>query len=252
MNNPTLCIDVAKNKSVARAFLPGNQSFSKPFTFKHTLTDINQTSTILEQLKTKTGTIPDIVLEATGSYSKPLVRYFHSSGYQVVQLNPLQTGIQKRRSLRKIKTDPIDTSRIASVYYLEDCSFYEPSNDKFDALRKLSRHYYSLNESYTEVLQKYLSVLDLIFPNLRSVFYSLHSKTVLTLLDTFPSITEIIRAPKQAVIDILRLSTRSMQWCEDKYVLLIAAAKEALYDDSSQLTQSYILKTYISLIRHFS
>lgn len=87
---------------------------------------------------------------------------------------------------------------------------------------------------------------------IRSVFYSLHSKTVLTLLDTFPSIPEIIKATKQAVIDILRLSTRSMQWCEDKYVLLIAAAKEALYDDSSQLTQSYILKTYISLIRHFN
>lgn len=252
MNNATLCIDVAKNKSVARAFLPGNHPFCKPFTFNHTQTDIAKTSELLDELKSKAGSTPDIVLEATGSYSKPLVRHFYSSGYNVVQLNPLQTGLQKRRSLRKIKTDPIDTSRIASVYYLEDCALYDPLGDKFEELRTFAWHYYSINESYTEILQKYLSILDVIFPNFNTVFYSSYSKTSLVLLDTYPSIPDILNAPKDDIISILKLSRRSLDWCEDKYLLLIAAAKEALYDDSSQLSQSFVLKTYISLIRHFN
>lgn len=252
MNNATLCIDVAKDKSVARAFLPGNQPFSKPFTFKHTLSGISKTSHILDSLENETGNPPDIVLEATGCYSKPLVHYFHAANYNVIQLNPLQTGLQKRRSLRKIKTDPIDTSRIASVYYLDNHAFYSPNQDTIDAIRKLSRHYYSISDSYTEVLQRYLSVIDTIFPNLHTVFHKLYSKTALALLDTYPSIPSLLAASKSDILDILRISRQSAQWCEDKYLLLIAAAKDALYDDSSQDVQSFILKTYISLMRKFT
>ncbi len=53
-------------------------------------------------------------MEATGNYSSPLQLFFSNSGYQVIELIPIPTHKQKKNSIRKVKTDPIDTNRITA------------------------------------------------------------------------------------------------------------------------------------------
>ena len=43
----------------------------------------------LKDIESKTGCRPDIVMEATGHYHLPLVRFLEERGYLVIVLNPL-------------------------------------------------------------------------------------------------------------------------------------------------------------------
>lgn len=49
--------------------------------------------------------------------SKSVTSYFMNHGYDVVVLNPLQTHEFKKKTIHKVKTDPVDTNKIAKVYY---------------------------------------------------------------------------------------------------------------------------------------
>ena len=150
MYQPTLCIDVSKSKSYASAFLSPNNPVSKPFSFSHTEDGMKQVKVVLNQIQTDTSVKPTIVLEATGNYSKSLVLYFQTIGYDVVVLNPLTTSTQKRKSMRKVKTDPIDTYRIAQVYYMNQYSPDISIDEKYEELRNLCRQWDGFNILYTE------------------------------------------------------------------------------------------------------
>lgn len=92
-------------------------------------------------MENKTGACPSVVLEATGNYSKPIASYFMNHGYDVVILNPLQAHELKKTTIRKVKTDPVDTNRIAKVYYLNDFISTTLPHSLAINLRNLCRHY---------------------------------------------------------------------------------------------------------------
>ena len=113
MYKPVLSIDVSKSKSFAAAFLNYQEPYLKPFSFNHSKDDAGLLVRHLQNLEIKAGVKREVVLEATGNYSKPISGFFEKSGYNVVVLNPLQTHHQKAKSIRKVKTDSIDAARIA-------------------------------------------------------------------------------------------------------------------------------------------
>lgn len=117
---PILSIDVSKSKSVAAVFKRYQVSLTKPFSFSHSPGDLSRLTDQLSKLENETGKRPHVVMEATGNYSKPITAFFQDAGYKVIVLNPLQTHAEKKKSVCKIKTDPIDANRIAQVYYLNE------------------------------------------------------------------------------------------------------------------------------------
>lgn len=139
MNNPALCIDVSKSSSYASGFISPNRPYSKPFSFPHSPDGMKYIDSFLTELEDATGKKPDVVLEATANYSKSITQYFQLQGYRVIVLNPLQTSAQKRKSMRKIKTDPIDTYRIAQVYYMNNFTPQTIMENNIEELRNLSR-----------------------------------------------------------------------------------------------------------------
>ncbi len=112
MYKPVLSIDVSKSKSVAAAFISYEEPLSKAFSFTHSPKGTALLLKHLQELERKTGIKPDVTLEATGNYSKPIIDFFQRSGYNVVVLNPIMTHLQKAKSVRKIKTDPVDASEL--------------------------------------------------------------------------------------------------------------------------------------------
>ena len=252
MNNPSLCIDVSKSSSFANPFLALNQPISKPFSFSNDATGVATAIGSLELLESNTHQRPDVVLEATGNYSIPLVNSFHNAGYNVVVLNPLETSLQKRKSIRKVKTDPRDTYRIAKVYYMNEYDYYHPIPDEIMELRHLSRQLASLDNSFVEIKQKFLSTLDLIFPGYCKIFYNPCCKTSLKLLSYYPSPDQILSAEPSLLFSLLKASNKSDQWCFDKQDLLVSKAKESLTLQSAQGSLDVCVRTYIRIIDMFS
>lgn len=105
---PVLSVDVSKEKSVAGAFLDLNCPLGKPQVFQHSRKELLKLSAYLKELEQSYLVNPQVVMEATGNYSKPLAEFFHSEGFEVFVLNPLTTHQVKKKTIRKIKTDPVD------------------------------------------------------------------------------------------------------------------------------------------------
>lgn len=251
MYQPTLCIDVSKSKSYASAFRSPGNPFSKPFCFTHTEDGMKQVKVVLDQIQADTNLKPSIVLEATGNYSKSLVHYFQAIGYDVIVLNPLITSTQKRKSMRKIKTDPIDTYRIAQVYYMNPYSPNISINEKYEELRNLCRQWDGLNILYTETQLRFQSILDLVLPNLDRVFRDLCSPTCIELVSNYPTYSSILEAGMDNIMSILKVSKQSKEWCCKKAELLFSFAKESLPYDKAQQSNLQVLKSYITILKTF-
>ncbi|WP_425800822.1 IS110 family transposase [Desulfitobacterium sp. Sab5] len=245
---PVLSIDVSKSKSVALIFKRYQEPLSKPFSFLHSPRDMSRLTEKLITLEFETGKRPHVVMEATGNYSKPIMAYFQDAGYKVVVLNPLQTHAEKKKSVRKIKTDPIDANRIAQVYYLNEFTVAKPVEDHILELQNLCRQYDGFNTLYTETQLRLRSVLDLLFPKFESVFSHLCSPTALRVLSSFPSPAAILSATRDQIMECLKPAKKSQRWNELKTDELILAAKESLPYNRAQQSNIRVLRMYIELL----
>jgi len=248
LNQPVLSIDVSKSYSYAKPFIAYGQPFSKSFSFKHTYDSTKTILNLLSALEEKTGIKPTVVMEATGNFSKPLQLFFSSSGYPVVELNPILTHKQKRNSIRKVKTDPMDTNRIAEVFYLDKANNNYNIKKDIEELRILCRNYEAINETFRELQLKFRSVVDLIFPLYDTVFSKLCCLTSLKLINEFPTPETILKANKKQLVAILKVSRQSQKWIDSKIKKLTAAAKESLPYNSAQSSLIRVLQSYVELL----
>jgi transposase len=170
------------------------------------------------------------------------------AGYSVIILNPLETHEQKRRSVRKIKTDSIDACRIAKVYYLGQHVPYHLVDPAIGELRNLCRHYSKLSELYTQVQLKFQGILDLVFPGITTVFSRLTGDTALKFIAQFPTPEDILRTPKEEVLKFLNPRFQRKSWPEDTYVKLLAAARECLPYEVAQQSNVRVLREYVTLL----
>lgn len=145
-------------------------------------------------------------MEATGNYSKPIASFFRENGYLVYVINPLQTHAQKKKSIRKVKTDPIDANRIAQVFYLDMFCADRCFEPHIQELKNLCRQYDGFNDLYVETQNRLRSVLDLCFPLYETVFAHLRGKTALRVLSLFPSPADVLSASHDKLFEALKPS----------------------------------------------
>lgn len=151
-------VDVAKEKSVICLMKPCGEVIRMPFELKHIDDEINNfieyLSTIDEEKR--------IVMEATGVYHLPMLFRLKDSGFFVSVVNPLVMKKYMSISLRKAKTDKIDSARIANygLDYWQDLIEYQYSDEAYDELKILGRqysHYVKVKISSKLALDKQLS-----------------------------------------------------------------------------------------------
>ncbi len=248
LNQPVLSIDVSKSYSYAKPFLAYGQPYSKPFSFKHTYDSTKNILNLLDSLEDESGMKPTVVMEATGNFSKPLQLFFANSGYQVVELNPILTHKQKRNYIRKVKTDPIDTNRIAEVFYLDKTAQKHNIKEHIEELRILCRNYEAINETFRELQLKFRSIVDLIFPRYDTVFSKLCSLTSLKVINEFPTPGAILNANIKQLENILKVSRQSQKWISSKIEDLTTAARESLPYNSAQQSLVRVLQSYVTLL----
>ncbi|MBF4691482.1 IS110 family RNA-guided transposase [Fusibacter ferrireducens] len=245
--NPVIAIDVSKPKSVAAIFSDRNVCVKKPFVFNHSVSELDQIDLWLNTFKQQHGIQPTVVMEATGNYSKPLTAYFYDHGYDIFVLNPLTTSQIKSKSLRKIKTDPVDTMRIATVFYNQKLKPYVPDETVYANLKFLARQYNGFNTTYQELVVRLHAVVDLVYPDFNKMFSSVRSKTALNFLKAYPTPHLIRTASLEELSLAFHSAKKSSEWHLNKANLIKRTVEESLYTPSAQQP---ILAYYVDLILH--
>ena len=248
MYKPVLSLDVSKGSSYAATYLSMHEPFKKPVSVPHTPQGISLLIDRLKNMECLTGERPQVILESTGNYSKPISCILQEAGYSVIVLNPIQTHQQKRRSIRKVKTDPVDAKRIAELFYMQNFKAQKPINPAIAELRVLCRHYDGINSLYIESQLRFQSVLDLLFPYYSNVFSTLCGDSSLHLLAAFPTPESVLTAAKEDVLALLKAEYQRKGWVENIYDKLLAAARASLPYKVSQQSNIRVLREYIGIL----
>lgn len=142
-------------------------------------------------------------MEETGHYHQNLADFLHRKHVPVGLINSLQTSRLRQTSVRKTKTDKIDCRVITQALNLGLHHLYEPQKDALDDLKSLSRLRHYLVGQRSQLKNKLIKSLDVVFPEYHKFFSSIHSKTSYTLLLECASAFEIAKVRVDHLQNIL-------------------------------------------------
>jgi len=135
-------VDVSKGKSTVCVMKPGGEVLETPFEMLHTMEEILS----LVKLIKAYGEEVRVVLEDTGHYHWPVVTLLVENGIFVCCVNALRMKKYCAQSIRRAKTDRIDSIRIASygIVYWHELTEGLPVEDTYRELKLLARQYYQM------------------------------------------------------------------------------------------------------------
>ena len=110
-------IDIAKLNHFAAAISSDGEILIEPFKFTN---DYDGFYPRLSSLAPLDQDSIIIGLESTAHYGNNLVHFLISRGFHVCVLNPIQTSSLRKNSIRKTKTDKVNTFVIAKTLMMQD------------------------------------------------------------------------------------------------------------------------------------
>lgn len=164
---------------------------------------------IWEKWEKHFGCKPVLVCEATGHYHRILLHFFSHKGFEMVVLNPIQSACVKNINIRKVKTNEIDSLRIAYLYRLKKFSPAVFIPDEVLSLKELCHHHAKLVELLTTIKNQTLTILDQFMPGYQGIFYDTFGQASLKLLSQFPSPTDILTAGWSGLSDLYENLSRN-------------------------------------------
>ena len=104
-------IDVSKGKSTVTVLQPGGTVIHKPFVDSHSPQSLHDLAEYLTSLDGDTR----IVMECTGRYHEPILKFLSDAGLFVSAVNPHLIKNFGNNSLRKVKSDPQTPERSLAI-----------------------------------------------------------------------------------------------------------------------------------------
>ena len=227
-NIPVMGIDVSKEKSDF-CILDTSNSVIKRGIVKHTLDSMNTFLKILSEVTEKHDAKPICVMEATAHYHLILHKLLTENGYNVIVINPIQSGSIRNIDIRKIKNDKVDAYRIAYLYRLGKLKASNIPAGEISRLRSLCRFHIAMTNDITEHTLRLRSYVDQSFPGFEKVFSKLRGKTPLAILEKYPTPKDILHADEKEIAELLSsVSRKGMHYAELRVRSLKTAAETAL------------------------
>lgn len=168
--NPVVGLDVAKGETEGQVFLDKGKPHGRHFSIVHTTDGFEKFREVLEGVEALTGVKPTVILESTGHYHVPVVRFLEEHSYVYIVVNPLISHQAKKSSLRKVKTDAIDAYRLCELFYKEEFEPLRKRGMHLLNLRSLTRQRDAITSLFIQTKLQFHAVLDLVFPDYRGVF----------------------------------------------------------------------------------
>ena len=156
-------IDVSKGKSTVCIMKPCGEILESPFDIGHTADELDSLISLIKSFDEETR----VVMEDTGHYHLPVATYLSSHNIFVCCVNALRMKKFCSQSIRRAKTDKIDSIKIASfgiTYWNELVKAY-PSNVIYDELKFLARQYYQVTGMLVKSKVNFSNLLDQVMPN---------------------------------------------------------------------------------------
>lgn len=186
-------------------------------------------------------------LEATGHYSYNLLGFLLDKGLPTYVINPLHTNLyRKSLSLRKTKTDKVDSRTIASML-MSDVNLKSYSDISYhnEELKSLTRYRFDKVKERAKLKGSVSRLVCILFPELEKLVPTLHMASVYALLSEFPSASSVASAHLTRLSNLLVKSSKG-RYGKDTAVLFREAAKTSI--GSPMPAKSLELKHTIKLI----
>ena len=161
---PILAFDVSKGCSHCQGFVSFGEPLGRPIKVAHTKSGMAAAEGISETLERKTGAKPKVVMESTGVYSKPVIRWAESLGLEVCLISPLESAKVRKSRLRPTKTDALDCGVIAEAAYTRSPKRATPKSSLYSQLYSLSRRRAAIADRLVASKNQYRKSLDAVWP----------------------------------------------------------------------------------------
>lgn len=162
-------IDVSKGKSTVTAISSDGVLVYPTATINHNAEDIQKLTNSINSL-TESDEVR-VVCESTGYYHWPIANPLLQKGIWVSILNPIITNKFAKNSLRNVKTDRIDSKKIATyrLMYWDTLSCSPQFGEIFDELRTYSRQYYQYLSLRIKARINLTTTLDYTMPGIQTM-----------------------------------------------------------------------------------
>lgn len=160
-------IDVSKGKSTVCIMKPCGEILESPFDIGHTADELDSLISLIKSFDEEIR----VVMEDTGHYHLPVATYLSSHNIFVCCVNALRMKKFCSQSIRRAKTDKIDSIKIAAfgiTYWNELVKAY-PSDVIYDELKFLARQYYQVTGMLVKSKVNFSNLLDQVMPKINDV-----------------------------------------------------------------------------------
>lgn len=244
-------IDVSKGKSTVCIMKPYGEIISSPFEVKHLEKDLSNLANMLlhfdnDEVK--------VVMESTGNYHYPILTFLLDKGIFVSVVNSLSMHKYVNYSLRSVKTDKIDSIKIAN-YGIDNwynLIKFKTQNNHYKELQLLGRQYAHYMEVRIKEYLYFYSIIDQTLPGIKRLVSSQNpNKFEKDKLIDFSSkyihydfITEM--SETEFILDYKKwCKEKGYQFTNSKALSIFELAKKSIptLDSKNPTTKSFVLES---------
>lgn len=191
-------------------------------------------------------------LESTGIYHIPLLCFLRDKGFDCSVINPIITKNSTNMNIRKLHNDKFDSKKAAKVGLDASLKTSIVPDDSVIDLRNLVRDYYYFKDLQSAVVLKLNAELKVSFPTYLNVFSKITTQTSLKLLETYPLAADMLAAPKEQLVEIIRNTARfGEKYALAKYDSICSAAKDAAVFGRALPSNALRIRMYIKIFREY-
>lgn len=160
-------IDISKDKSTVCMLRPYGEVVEAPYSIDHTEQALNA---LIEHIRSFDEDVR-VVLEATGGYHQVVVSKLLSADIFTVVVNPYIMKKYCAATLRKAKTDKIDSVRIANygIDHWFSMTAYCPPDEVYEELKLLGRQYEQYVRLKVSCKIQLANLLDGVMPGIKTI-----------------------------------------------------------------------------------
>jgi len=163
-------VDVSKGKSTVCFVKPYGEILISPYEVQHCENELNQ---LVEQIH-KLNDEVRVVMESTGAYHFPILAFLKEHGIFVCVVNAYLMKKYSTVAIRKGKTDPLDSIKIANYgidywYRLVD---FRPAEETYRQLKDLNRQYLTYLSMRVKAKQAMTNLIDRTMPGIKKVLWN--------------------------------------------------------------------------------
>ena len=243
-------IDVAKDKHDCFITNSDGEVLFKSFTIPNNRDGFE---TLFQKIQSVSDDLTKVKvgLEATGHYSYNLLGFLLDKGLTTFVINPLHTNLyRKSLSLRKTKTDKVDSRTIATMMMSDmNLKSYSDTSYHNEELKSLTRYRFDKVQERAKLKTSVSRLVCILFPELEKLVPSLHMASVYALLSEFPSAHSVASAHLTRLTNLLSESSRS-RYGKDTAITFRESARNSI--GSNMPAKSLELKHTIKLIQELT